>query len=212
MLMSKVKKLKTDYSKIQEDWLKLKDVFIERVNFLIPRARWQESCEGISIDELQTQASSLSDFGVRLGADMGHIFEHALGYALKKLNLNGKQYNSSEGDFIWHNLIAEMKSSPRNDWAGATHSASKSLHYILIKYELNRTKVIKEGEDYLKSLSVILTDIDKEMWYGTHKSNSSFTKLEIPIEHPLIMLMGGRRPKKKYLEFINEGVDSPLGI
>jgi len=220
---AEVKKLKlSSFSKIQEDWKIIQDYFIERVNYLIPIAFWDERLEEISLNEgekiSKESSPSSSEYSTICGVNMGKIFERALSDALKKFNLNGKKYNSPEGDFIWHNLIVEMKGSKLDIWQGSTHSANKSPYYMLIKYELDRTKVIKEGEDYLKSLSVILTIINKGMWRGSPGKNNSRTSLQIPVGHELIMLMGGtekyRKNSKtkllKYFRFINEELYSPL--
>ena len=214
---AEVKKLKlSSFSKIQEDWKIIQDYFIERVNYLIPEAFWGEKEDGISLDEgekiSKESSPSSSEYSTTCGVNIGQIFERALTDALKKFNLNGKKYNSPEGDFIWWNIIVEMKGSKSDTWQGSTHSANKSPYYMLIKYELDRTKVIKKGEDYLKSLSVILTIIGKEMWNGKPGNNNSRTSLPIPIGHELIMLMGGTEDKQKYLRFINEELDSPLGV
>ena len=212
------------FGNIQEDWKIIQDYFIERVNYWIPVAFWGEKEDGISLDEMEKiskeSSPSSSEYSTICGVNMGQIFERALSDALKEFNINGKKYNSPEGDFIWWNIIVEMKGSKSDTWQGSTHSANKSPYYMLIKYELDRTKVIKDGEDYLKSLSVILTIIDKEMWTGTPGKNNSRTSLKIPVGHELIMLMGGtekyRKNSKtkllKYFRFINEEIYSPLGV
>ena len=217
---AEVKKLA--FSKIQEDWKIIQDYFIERVNYLIPIAFWDERLEGISLDEgeriSKESSPSSSEYSTICGVNMGRIFERALNDALKQFDLSGEKYNSPEGDFIWHNIIVEMKGSKLDTWLGSTHSANKSPYYILIKYELDRTKVIKDGEDYLKSLSVILTIIDKGMWKGSPGANNSRASLQIPVGHELTMLMGGtekyRKNSKtkllKYFRFINEELYSPL--
>ncbi len=179
--------------------------------------------EEISINDWQPD----EDFGKQIGqktvfltARLFDLWETAiikeLDKRLKEIGVRAKPNHTPQGDMeiIFPDdfkMIWEIKSSQAQDgWTGATHSSSKTPHYILINYSLDRTKTLQMGDNpnFITELAVFVWDDMEAEWRGKPSDKNSFTGLKIPIEiykkRPKIVVVGSLEPKKKWCKIISK--------
>lgn len=63
-------------------------------------------------------------------------------------------------------------------FTGATHSTSKVNDYFLIYLDVDRDKIVRDGENFINSIFMAITTVEDGSWSGTAKSNSSWTSFK----------------------------------
>jgi hypothetical protein len=69
-----------------------------------------------------------------------------------------------------------------NKWTGATHSTSKSLHYILIALEVDINAKVDSVNKIIKKGFMLIDNFSKDNWVGEPKKDSSFTTMGLPLD------------------------------
>lgn len=76
----------------------------------------------------------------------------------------------------------EIKVSQGKDgFTGATHSTSKVNDYLLISLDINRDIVVNDGIDFINSIFISITNINKDSWKGEASGNSSWTSYKFKV-------------------------------
>ncbi len=76
----------------------------------------------------------------------------------------------------------EIKVSQGKDgFTGATHSTSKVNDYLLISLDIDRDIVVNDGINFVNSLFVSITNINKDSWKGEASDNSSWTSYKFKV-------------------------------
>lgn len=160
------------------------------------------------------------DFGTQIGqktvfltARMFDLWEDAvvkvLSKRLEKLRIKVEHNHTPKGDVALifpdnSKMLWEVKSSQAKDgWTGATHSSSKTPHYILINYSIDKNMKLnlENNPKFVTALCVLVWENMEAKWSGKPTSKNSFTSLKIPKEikekRNEIIVVGSLIPKKK---------------
>lgn len=80
-------------------------------------------------------------------------------------------------------LLVEMKvTQGKKGWSGATHSTSKSPNYLLISIDIDKEKIVEDGQEYVKGMFMLMSTFGMDSWMGTPKDDSSWSSLSLPTD------------------------------
>ena len=139
------------------------------------------------------------------------FFEWGIPMMLREAGVNVEERNTSGGDIIVDDQPWEIKTTQADAPTGSTHSASKPPFYIIIKYKMDRDRVLTEGsnEGIINEFGVWISEsIDKSWWCGNPENDSSWTTLKVPVanSNQIDTVIGNLTHGTKYCKLINEDV------